>query len=66
MRSRIIEFGKPSVEVGLQRLDRSVELLSEGDPIELIEGRLVETLDDAVGLRALVLVREWSMSSTAR
>jgi hypothetical protein len=40
MGSRTIEFGKPSVEVGLQLLDRSVELLAKGNPIELIEGGL--------------------------
>ena len=52
MGSRTVEFGKPSVEVGLQLLDRSVELLAKGNPIELIESRLVEALDDAIGLRA--------------
>ena len=38
----------------------------EGDLIKLVEHGLVETLADAVGLRALTFVRVCSTSSTAR
>ena len=55
MGSGLVEFAHPEVEVGLEVLDRLVELLAEGDAIELVEHGLVESLDDAVGLRALGL-----------
>ena len=51
----LVELAHPEVEVGLEVLDRPVELLAEGDAIELVEHGLVEALDDAVGLRALGL-----------
>ena len=51
----LVELAHPEVEVGLQVDDRLVELLAEGDAIELVEHGLVESLDDAVGLRALGL-----------
>lgn len=52
--SDLVELSHPEVEVGLQALDRVVEL-AEGDAIEFVEHGLMETLDDAVGLRALGL-----------
>ena len=45
MNSRILK-----IEVDLQILDRGVDLLAEGDAVELVEHGLVEALDDAVGL----------------
>ena len=51
----LVELSHPEIEVGLQVLDRLVELLAEGDAIKLVEHGLVEALDDAVGLRALGL-----------
>jgi len=48
----------PVVEVGLQFCDRTVDLFSEGDAVELVERRLVESLGNSVRLRVLVLVRE--------
>ena len=51
----LVELAHPEVEVGLEVLDRPVELLAESDAIELVEHGLVEALDDAVGLRALGL-----------
>jgi hypothetical protein len=48
----LLELAHSEVEVGLQVDDRLVELLAEGDAIELVEHGLVEALDDAVGLRA--------------
>ena len=62
----LVELAHPEIEVGLQVVDSGVDLLAEGDAVELVEHGLVEALDDAVGLRALGLVRVWSMSSTAR
>lgn len=41
--------------MGLQLGDAAIELFAEGDPVELVQHRLVETLADAVGLRALGL-----------
>jgi hypothetical protein len=49
----IIELGEPDVEIGLQVLDRAVELLAEGDAIELVERRLVATLTEAYGFCAI-------------
>ena len=48
MRALIIELGDPAIEIGLQVLDRSVELLAERDAVELVERRLVEALGLAV------------------
>jgi hypothetical protein len=45
----------PGIEIVLRFGDRSINLLAEDDAIELIEQRLVEPLDDAVGLWALGL-----------
>ena len=55
MGPRLVELAHPEIEVGLQLLDRRVDLLAEGDAVELVEHGLVEALDDAVGLRALGL-----------
>jgi hypothetical protein len=57
----LVELSHPEIEVGLQVLDRLVELLAEGDAIKLVEHGLVEALDDAViryeGISASTLVR---------
>ena len=45
----------PTIEVALEFGDRSIDLLSEGDAVELIEHGLVEPLGDSVGLWALGL-----------
>ncbi len=55
MRTKFVELFHPSVKIGLQLVDRRIDLLAEGDAIELVDHGLVETLDDAVGLRALGL-----------
>ena len=55
MRSDLVELAHPEIEVALQLLDRRVDLLAEGDLVELVEHGLVETLDNSVGLRALGL-----------
>ena len=55
MRSSLIVFDDPSVEIGLQLVDHPVDLLAESHPIELIQHGAMEALADAVGLRALGL-----------
>jgi hypothetical protein len=52
VRPAFVELSHPGVEIGLQIVDRRVDLFAEGDAIELVEHGFVETLDDAVGLRA--------------
>jgi hypothetical protein len=41
----------PLVRIFLQLLQAVVYLLPEGDAVELVQYRLVETLTDAIGLR---------------
>src|SRR5262252_1924683 len=48
-----VVFRDPGIEVGLQLVDRAVDLLAERHPIKLVEHGAVETLADTVGLRAL-------------
>src|SRR5215469_13783575 len=55
MRSRFIVLAQPGVKIGLQLVERAVDLLAERHSIELVERRLVEALADAVGLRTLGL-----------
>ena len=38
----------PGIEIALKVADRSINLLAEGDAMELVEHSLVEPLDDAV------------------
>ena len=57
MGPRLVVFSDPAIEIVLQLLDRGLDLLSERHAVELVEHRLVEALDNAVGLRALVFVR---------
>ena len=45
----------PLVQVRLQLVDRLIEFLPKGYPVELIEHRLVKPLTDPVGLRTLCL-----------
>ena len=55
MRSSLIVFDDPSVEIGLQLVDGSIDFLAERHPVELVEHGAMEALADAVGLRALGL-----------
>jgi hypothetical protein len=45
----------PRIEVKLQGVDGVVDLLEEGDAVELVQQRLVEPLTNAVGLAAFDL-----------
>ena len=55
MWSTIIVFDQPSIEIGLQLVERVIDLFAERDPVELIEHSAMEALADAVGLRAFGL-----------
>ena len=55
MRPPIIVFRHPMIEILLQFADRRVDLLAEGDAIELVEHGLVVALDNSIYLRALGL-----------
>ena len=52
MWSRLIVLCNPGIKISLQLRNRAIELLAEGDAVELVQQRLVETLADAVGLWA--------------
>src|SRR5256886_17247743 len=55
MRSPLIVVDEPGVEVALQLVDRLVDLLAEGDPVELVQDGAMEALADSVRLWALGL-----------
>src|SRR5215471_12835322 len=55
MGSLLIIFGDPSIKVGLQLVDRVVDLLAERDPVKLVQDSAMEALADSVRLRALGL-----------
>jgi hypothetical protein len=46
---------QPEVRVALQLFDAHIDLAAKGHPVEFVEHRAVETLDDAVGLRTFNL-----------
>ena len=53
MRSTMVVFNQPSVEIGLQLVDRVIDLLAERDPVKLVQDCAMETLADSIRLRAL-------------
>ena len=55
VRALLVIDREPRIEVKLQRLDGVVDLLAEGDAVELAQQRLVEPLTAPVSLRALHL-----------
>jgi len=55
MQSALIVVDEPSVEVGLQLVDRVIDLLAERDPVKLVQDGAVEALADSVCLWALGL-----------
>jgi hypothetical protein len=55
MRSNLVVLLDPGVQIRLQGLDRGVDLLAEGDAVELVEDRAVEPLADPVRLQAFGL-----------
>ena len=52
MRSTIVVLDQPSVEIGLQLVDRVIDLLAERDPIKLVQDSAMEALADSIRLRA--------------
>ena len=74
VRPGFIVAGHPGIQVGLQLLDAGVDALAEGELVELLQRGLVEAFANpaaangfavSAGLRALALMRLWSMSSAA-
>ena len=55
MRSLVVVVDEPSVEVSLQLVDRQVDLLTEGDPVEFVKDGAMKALANAIGLRAFSL-----------
>src|SRR3954447_3389223 len=55
MRPVLVVAPDPLIKVGLQLGDRAVDPLAEGHPVELVQHRLVEALNDAVRLWAFGL-----------
>src|SRR6516165_9002631 len=55
VRAPLVVVDEPGVEVALQLVDRAVDLLAEGNPVELVEDGAMEALANAIGLRALGL-----------
>ena len=50
MRPFLVVGLDPIIEIALQVADRAVDFLAERDAVELVEHRLVEPLDDSIGL----------------
>src|SRR2546421_1742141 len=55
MGALFIVLDEPGVEVGLQLVDRQIDLLAERNPVKLVQDSAMEALANAVGLRALGL-----------
>ena len=51
----LVVFGDPSIKVGLQLVDRAVDLFAERHPVKLIQHGAMKALADAIGLRAFGL-----------
>src|ERR1700758_4225218 len=70
MRPVLIVFEEPSIEIGLQLVDRPIDPFSERDPIEFIEHGAMKALADAVirhddfgTLMSAATARKWVMVS---
>src|SRR5262252_2055254 len=53
MRSTIVVFDQPGVEISLQLVDCVIDLFAERDPVKLVQDSAMEALANAIGLRAL-------------
>jgi len=51
VRALAVVVRQPDIQIGLQFIQREVELAPERDLVELLQDRLVEALTDAIGLR---------------
>src|SRR5499427_10481758 len=48
----LVVFGDPYIKVGLQLVDRAVDLFAERHPVKLIQDGTMEALADSICLRA--------------
>ena len=55
MRPPRVVFDQPGVEIGLQLVDRVIDLFAERDSVKLVQDSAVEALTDSVRLWALGL-----------
>src|SRR2546430_11516499 len=55
MGTLLVVFDEPAVEIGLQLVDCQIDLLAERNSVEFVQDSAMETLANAVGLRALGL-----------
>ena len=55
MGALFVVLDEPEIEIGLQLVDRQIDLLAERNPVELVQDSAVEALANGVGLRALGL-----------
>src|SRR5436190_10655588 len=55
VRPLLVVVDEPGIEIGLQFLDRAIDLFTERHPIELVETRAMNALADPVGMWALGL-----------
>ena len=44
----IVVFGDPGVEIGLQLVNRVIDLLAERDPVKLVQHGAMEALADSI------------------
>jgi transposase len=44
----LVVLGDPSIKIGVQLVDRAIDLFAEGDPIELVQDGAMEALADAI------------------
>jgi len=53
----LIVFDQPDVEIGLQLVDRQIDLLAERNPVELVQDSAMEALKMPLVCGLLVMVR---------
>ena len=51
----LVVFGDPRIKVGLQLVDRAIDLFAERHAVELIQNGAMEALADSIRVRALGL-----------
>ena len=57
MGALFVVLDEPDIEIGLQLVDRQIDLLAERNPVELVQDSAMEALADSVRCGLLVLVR---------
>ena len=51
----LVVLDQPAIEIGLQLVDRAIDLLAERNAVELVKQRAMKALADSIRLRALGL-----------